>query len=324
MENVKSELERRNTTLTSDCDAMEAKLESLKVDHARLEKSLQKDREDIASNKSAIAVLVSKNGVDEARKEKINGLLSQIATASSALNDIEFQIKDLNPSQTDSDLKRLARAKVQLEELRLVKMDEIAGLKAVFRSEGLTDPKGDWLNAQAAYESAEEAYKVEERKAKSIRLLYDLYSEGHAERTSAFLNPFTERIHKYIRVISGDAVDVRIDYNDGTFGELSLSRKDFSDNQSFSFGSLSGGMREQLSAAVRLAMAEVLAAGHGNCMPMVMDDAFVNTDSGRIARVIPMLDLASRNGVQVIVLSCTPKEYYPLGAKNYILAGRVP
>ena len=89
--------------------------------------------------------------------------------------------------------------------------------------------------------------------------------------------------------------------------------------EAFSFDSLSGGTKEQFSAAIRLAMAEVLATDFDNKLPIVFDDAFTNSDKGRIRRIQPMLDLASSRGVQVIVLTCHPESYASLGAKKVML-----
>ena len=83
----------------------------------------------------------------------------------------------------------------------------------------------------------------------------------------------------------------------------------------FAFDTLSGGAKEQTAAAVRLAMAEVLAADHGGCLPIVFDDAFAYSDPERVNQLQRMLDLAATRGLQVIVLSCNPADYDALGAK---------
>jgi len=45
------------------------------------------------------------------------------------------------------------------------------------------------------------------------------------------------------------------------------------------------------------------------CLPMVFDDAFVNSDPERIKAVQRVLYLGARRGLQIIVLSCNPKDY---------------
>ena len=91
------------------------------------------------------------------------------------------------------------------------------------------------------------------------------------------------------------------------------------------FDALSGGAKEQVAAATRLALAEVLAQDHGGCLPVVFDDAFAYSDPDRVQTLQRMLDLAVARGLQVIVLTCTPSDYSGLGAHTISLrAPRVP
>jgi uncharacterized protein YhaN len=67
---------------------------------------------------------------------------------------------------------------------------------------------------------------------------------------------------------------------------------------------------------MRLAMAEVLAADHGGCLPIVLDDAFANSDPDRVSALQRMLYRAAERGLQVIVLTCTPADYATFGGKE--------
>jgi hypothetical protein len=86
------------------------------------------------------------------------------------------------------------------------------------------------------------------------------------------------------------------------------------------FESLSGGTREQVAAAVRLATTELLATDYDGCLPVVFDDAFAFADGVRVKSVQGMLDLAAARGLQVIVLSCNPSDYSSLGAREVRLS----
>jgi uncharacterized protein YhaN len=74
-----------------------------------------------------------------------------------------------------------------------------------------------------------------------------------------------------------------------------------------------------VAAAFRLAMAEVLAEQYDGCLPVVFDDAFVNSDEDRQHALQRLLDLAASRGVQVIVLACRPDNYATLGGVNVML-----
>lgn len=99
---------------------------------------------------------------------------------------------------------------------------------------------------------------------------------------------------------------------------LRLFRPDFG-GATFAFDTLSGGAREQTAGAVRLAMAEVLAADHDGCLPVVFDDAFAYSDPERVTSLQRMLDLAATRGLQVIILTCNPADYAALGARQTLL-----
>ncbi|MDP3273583.1 MAG: AAA family ATPase [Deltaproteobacteria bacterium] len=71
-------------------------------------------------------------------------------------------------------------------------------------------------------------------------------------------------------------------------------------------GALSGGEREQVHFAVRLALAAVLAREE---RPMVvLDDVLVATDDERLTRVVGVLEAHAKD-MQIIVLTCHPERY---------------
>ncbi len=77
------------------------------------------------------------------------------------------------------------------------------------------------------------------------------------------------------------------------------------------FDQLSGGAREQLGVLVRLGIAGVLA-GEGR-LPVIFDDALVNSDAVRRARMVEVLRRAAA-GLQVLVLTCHDEDFDRLAA----------
>ena len=130
--------------------------------------------------------------------------------------------------------------------------------------------------------------------------------------------PLASRVADYLRTILGPDTAVDIGYSGGEFGQLSVARSGFG-NVRWDFSSLSGGTREQVGAAFRLAMAEILAEGYDGALPVIFDDAFTNSDPRRQGRLQRLLDLAADRGLQVIVFSCTPEAYAGLGALHVSL-----
>ena len=81
-----------------------------------------------------------------------------------------------------------------------------------------------------------------------------------------------------------------------------------------SIENMSGGEREQLYLATRLALADVLAKGERQLV--VLDDVLVATDAGRLARVIRILEEAGQR-LQVLILTCHPERYLGLDGAHF-------
>jgi DNA repair exonuclease SbcCD ATPase subunit len=150
-------------------------------------------------------------------------------------------------------------------------------------------------------------------------LLDRLFQDEQRSLARQFTQPFADRISGYLQCIFGAGALAQVDLDSNEFTGLRLSRLGFG-NSPFEFDNLSGGTREQTAAAVRLAMAEVLAADHGGCLPVIFDDAFAYADPERVNQLQRMLDLAATRGLQVIVLTCNPSDYASLGAKTVTLS----
>jgi uncharacterized protein YhaN len=71
-------------------------------------------------------------------------------------------------------------------------------------------------------------------------------------------------------------------------------------------------MREQLAAALRLALAEVLQPAYDHCLPLVFDDAFTNSDRQRLLGLQQMLKHGMAQGLQILLLTCQPEDYSAL------------
>ncbi len=89
---------------------------------------------------------------------------------------------------------------------------------------------------------------------------------------------------------------------------------------SVSLESMSGGEREQIYLATRLALADVLAKGERQLV--VLDDVLVATDSGRLARVMRILEEAAQR-LQLLILTCHPERYQGLDGARFFDLERI-
>jgi hypothetical protein len=265
-----------------------------------------------------LELLLKTHGDDEALDRAL--IESQLAQseAQKLLNETTAAIANLQPDLLQADHERIARAIKEKTSEQNEARTQIAVAKASLSSDGSEDPAADVATAKARASSAGEHLVRVRRYSQAILLLDRLFQDEQRSLARQFTQPFADRISGYLQCIFGAGALAQVDLESNEFTGLRLSRSGFG-NSPFEFDDLSGGTREQTAAAVRLAMAEVLAADHGGCLPVVFDDAFAYADPERVNQLQRMLDLAATRGLQVVVLTCNPYDYASLGAKTVTL-----
>jgi DNA repair exonuclease SbcCD ATPase subunit len=254
-------------------------------------------------------------GTVEERNEKEQALTQSLQEFRNALTKTRDALAALQPDALEADLSRLQRA----IDVKKGELEQAGQTRAVARSiltlDGTIDPAAAVASARARAESAGERFRSLNRRAEAIRLLRDRFAEEQQKLSDRFSQPLAEKVSGYLKQIFGPSASAGVSVQDGVIGGWTMSRE----TGTFEFSDLSGGTREQVAAAVRLALAEILAEDHGGSLPLVFDDAFTNSDPSRIQSLQRMLDLAARNGLQIILLTCDPDDYAGLGAKTVSL-----
>jgi hypothetical protein len=275
------------------------------------EESIRTGDDQLRNRKGRLEVLLEKHGVDRAPHRAALRTASDAAVA--ALAATRKRLAELEPETLDRTGQRLERAGDMLLKRKQAAETERQLALVRLRHEGTVDPNEDLARVRARDRLAAAHDERAAREARAYGLLALLFTEKKREVESQFVGPLTTRVAEYLRCIYGPDTQVAVDYRDGSFRDLSVSRPALG-NASFGFARISGGSREQVAAAFRLAMAEILAADHDGCLPIVFDDAFVNSDPVRVRGLQGMLDLAAARGLQVVVLSCNHRAYDTLGA----------
>lgn len=173
-----------------------------------------------------------------------------------------------------------------------------------------SDPYAALEQALADRDAAQELHRQQLERAEAHRLLQLLFHKGSLELSTRYTRPLAESVEAFLSPLlhsEQSACQLSFDRANG-FSGLQLRRE----RELFDFQALSGGMRGQLAAALRLAMADVLRNEHDGCLPLIFDDAFTNSDPQRVPLVHFMLEQAVKRGLQVIILSCEPSVYRQL------------
>jgi len=172
-------------------------------------------------------------------------------------------------------------------------------------ADGQVDLQAELEQKQAELESRQLDEERLEKEAAMLTLLRRLLEEEQNAMATQYTAPLTERIGVYLAEVFPEAPQANLSYDARKgFQQLEWRR---GNEATFGFHVLSTGACEQFAAALRVTMAEVLAEAYDGSLPVLFDDAFANSDPERQAGVYRMLQKASEQGLQVILLTCDPE-----------------
>jgi DNA repair exonuclease SbcCD ATPase subunit len=285
-----------------------------------LETELSAERRELLELNVQKAGLESVHGTD--RKARLRSLAADQAAKETIAAATQGALEALDPDKVRLDKERYAStieaAKTSINDANVRR----ARAEANLHRSGTLNPHDAKAAADARLEAAMRRHAEIDQRVQAIRRLQELFEKQRQESAELVAAPLRAKVAEYLDALFGAGTRVAVTKCGDTFEDLTVARPSIGGLQ-FEFEELSGGTKEQVAAACRLAMAEVLAGienGDGTtaaaCLPMVFDDAFVNSDVERIEAVQRVLYLGARRGLQIIVLSCNPKEYANFAAKR--------
>jgi DNA repair exonuclease SbcCD ATPase subunit len=177
------------------------------------------------------------------------------------------------------------------------------------QSLGAANPLAELEQRQVAWEEAEAERAALEQRGMALRLLLERFHRAQSNLANRYSEPLRAAITPYLAELASEPHQplLAFDPQQG-FHDLQLRQGE----EAFAFERLSGGMREQLGATVRLAMAEVLKPAYADALPLVFDDAFTNSDRERLLGLRRMLERGIQQGIQIVLLTCHPDDYTAL------------
>lgn len=263
------------------------------------------------ANKS-LASQLEVHGSDVDRAQALATAEAAHKTAAGVLAATRNAIAALDPDGVSEQLRMLTSMVSNLRERREnAQRDELVAQKEL-EQDGSRDPHAELALAEAQERDAAAQLDRVRLQAQAVRELRDLYTAEQRQLDEQFSRPLRAQVDKYLRVVLPDS-GLQVQYDGKAFGGLAIARGAMQTR--LEFDALSTGAREQVATALRLGVAEVLAAGHDGCLPVVFDDAFAYSDPERLRLLRQMLFRAAESGLQVIVLSCNPVDYDGLGQR---------
>jgi DNA repair exonuclease SbcCD ATPase subunit len=292
------------------------KNENLAAEIENLQDEIEADDKKLTSSKNTLEYIFSVNGDKNVIEQNVEQHDRLVKEEHEKLEKIINELDSLSPETANEDKERNKRAlDKSADNLSEIK-DKLKTLEGFLTNNGTENPSDTLNKLEEKYIHICDIHQAASQKAKAIKMLHELFTQEQQQLADKLTKPLAEKIKYYLEPVFGRTVNVSLKQEAGQFKEFLISRDNIG---TFSFDTLSGGTKEQFSAAVRLAMAEVLSADFDDRLPIVFDDAFTNSDENRILNIQPMLDRASQKGVQVIVLTCHPDAYSRLGAKQVML-----
>ena len=262
-------------------------------------RTLHQQRRDLIRDQGDAATLLKALEQLETEINRLNSQLEPLVvattTAAASAEAIAKQLKEFD--QQEQTLQ---------ERLQGLSVERGALLERT-NSLGQEDPYGRLEEAKTLLQQAETSHREESLQVRAHQHLLGLFEAARRDLSSRYTAPLSTSISNFLSPLVEqitNSCQLNYDTKQG-LGDLTLQREGLT----MPFANLSGGMKEQLNAALRLAMADTLRVGHDGCLPLLFDDAFTNTDPERLQGVLAMLRQAVSHGLQVVVLSCDGDPY---------------
>lgn len=241
----------------------------------------------------------------------------ELRQQASRVTEIEAQGQKLTAELQQFPEDLLATVDVLEQQRRAAAVAEREALSELNRAEGrieLLSAEGPYSLLAIAEErvsTVESQLQREELRAEAIRLLNSTVSSCHQATLSAVSGPVEAVASHTLRRIGGDRLG-GVKFEDGFVpGSVipALSANPVSLEQ------VSGGEREQVNLATRLALAAVLARDERQLV--VLDDVLTFTDAGRLARILGIFKEAAAR-LQLLIITCHPERYRGLSEAHFI------
>lgn len=296
-------------------DALQKLLRDKSAQTSAVREAIREGEREIHTLEARLKLLQEQNGTDEERAATLATLSKAALEAEVAWTTCQNELRQLQPEQLEEETAQLNRTRKIQEDKRNQAEQRRAAAAALLHSDGSLNPVAALAHASAKARTAEETRRKVDLRSRAVKFVHELFQQEQQTLADQFTRPLAERATAYLQRLFGPDARVSLSMEDGRFAGFTIHRA----GQVTAFEHLSGGAREQVAAAFRLGMAEILAEDHDGCLPVVFDDAFAYADPERVKSLQRMLDLAATRGLQVIVLSCAPGDYALLGAREVTL-----
>ena len=257
-----------------------------------------------------LAELIDDGKSEGEREKELTGILLAWEAARASLEEIKVRLAEFgdDPSATVTTLEKQLQAAddAATEALEQEKTEEGRLMHAAAQG-----PYSGLCRAEEEVARLKREIASEELRLAAIRLLRTTVEDSRNAALAAVTAPVELAATRTLQRIAGNRLG-RVQL--GEAFEPTQVLPEVTDLP-VSIENTSGGEREQIYLATRLALADVLTKGEHQLV--VLDDVLVATDAGRLARVMRILEEAGQR-LQVLILTCHPERYLGLDGAHFI------
>lgn len=239
--------------------------------------------------------------------DQLTNLNAEAASLQGAIVARQQQIDAAQPEALQQDVDRHTRSAAAMERAAMERKQAIDRLEATLETLGAQglDEKRDTL--QQEVEASERRRDELDRRTAALDLLLSLLKDKRQALTRQLQAPLQKHLDHYLKLLFPHA-SLTVDEN---LMPQMLTRQPIAGTENGDVENLSYGTREQMGLISRLAYADLLREG-GKPTLIILDDALVHSDAGRLAQMKRILfDAATRH--QVLLFSCHPDNWRDLG-----------
>lgn len=310
---IEAEIERLRQALR---EAEEA-ADQLSQDHARLREDLARSKAGSRSREDRLAALARQLPPDDERSTRLAEHEARLASARKSLNEaVRERSAWREKAPDDAGMRALEAELAEAQKQEQSAVEQLARLErdlAVLERD-LERDRQDGIAARVEeleqrVQSLNDQVRHFERELAALDLLLDTLSQVEQQSRELYLSPVLQRLDPYMQLVfPGSKVGIGRD-----LGVEAIARGAAREPLS----ALSDGTQEQIAVLVRLAFAKLLADS-GKPTPLILDDALVYSDDGRIESLFDALRQAA-GAHQVIVFTCRSRAFEQLGGTRLSL-----
>ncbi len=299
-----------------ELEAAQASYQNLIDSQANHNSDLKVIENVLSDRQEKVGNLKKQYGNDDSLKSQLSVHKKVLMNGQENLIKLKSQLKSLSSLKANDDLRNLQTKIKVLEENKEHLIAQMGAAKRTCDEISSNNPYSEVENAEVKLEIVRDEYQNILRITEAQKLLQKLFLQAQTDLSRRYTKPLAEAIESYLSPLVSDRPVTKLSFDQSSgFNNLQMRRgKEF-----YEFDELSGGMKEQLSAALRLSMADVLKIENNGCLPLVFDDAFTNSDPQRIFLIKQMLLNAVERGLQIIFLTCDPDAYGSFGDLKVLL-----